>query len=173
VGVRTFADKGLCLLVSSSFSKNFGLYRERVGALTIVSGDADEAARVASRVKIVARRAYSNPPAHGGKAVEVVLTDPELRKEWEDEVRQVRQRILSMRELFVQKLKELGVSRDFGFLMEQKGMFSFSGIGREEVLRLREEYGIYMSENGRINVAGMTTGNIDYLCNAIARVLRG
>ncbi len=171
--VRAFADAGLEMVVSSSFSKNFGLYRERVGALTVVTGAKGEADAVMSRVKQTVRTNYSNPPAHGGKVVELVLAERELRTLWEQEVGAMRERIHAMRRLFVETLKTYGVQRNFDFLLEQKGMFSFSGIGKDEVLRLRSEYGIYMIDNGRINVAGMTSGNMDYLCNAIADVLRG
>jgi aspartate/tyrosine/aromatic aminotransferase len=171
--VRTFADAGVEMLVANSFSKNFGLYRERVGSLTLVNGDAAGAERVMSRLKQTVRSNYSNPPAHGGKVVELVLGDPELHALWQREVNEMRDRIRGMRRLFVETLKTCGVERNFDFLMEQHGMFSFSGIGKAEVQVLRERYGIYMLENGRINVAAMTTARMDYLCSSIAEVLKG
>ena len=172
LAVREFGAAGLSFLVAHSYSKCLGLYRERVGALTLVTGSSDEAQRVMSQVKLVARANYSNPPAHGGKVVELVLGDPGLRAQWLEELTAMRERILAMRRLFAATLKELGVQRDFGFLAGQRGMFSFSGISRQEVLRLRKEFGIYLIENGRINVAGMTGENMPYLCNAIAAVLK-
>ncbi|MBI3993256.1 MAG: aspartate/tyrosine/aromatic aminotransferase [Candidatus Lambdaproteobacteria bacterium] len=170
-GVRIFAEQGLEMLIANSFSKNFGLYRERVGSLTAVARDTATAERVLSRLKLTVRSNFSNPPAHGGKIVEIVLTTPELRQLWMRELTEVRERIAAMRRLFVETMAKLDVRRNFGFLLAQKGMFSFSGIGREEVLRLRKDYGVYMVENGRINVAAMTTGNMDYLCKSIAAVI--
>ena len=170
-GVRIFAGQGLEMLIANSFSKNFGLYRERVGSLTAVAQDADTAERVLSRLKLTVRSNFSNPPAHGGKIVEIVLTTPELRQLWMRELTEIRERIAAMRRLFAETMAKLGVERNFDFLLTQKGMFSFSGIGREEVLRLRKEYGVYLVENGRINVAAMTTGNMDYLCKSIAAVI--
>jgi aspartate/tyrosine/aromatic aminotransferase len=172
-GVRAFANAGLELLVASSFSKNFGLYRERVGALTIVASDAAEAGRVMSRAKLTARASYSNPPAHGAKVAELVLTTPELRDQWEREVDTMRNRIHQMRRMFVDGLKAKGVKRDFEFIVRQRGMFSFCGVTPEEVKTLRERFGIYLVDNGRINVAGMTPANMDYLTTAIAAVLNG
>lgn len=171
--VRAFASAGVDMVVSSSFSKNFGLYRERVGSLTIVTGSGKAASAVMSRVKQAIRTNYSNPPAHGGKVVELVLSEPDLRKLWEREVVEMRDRIHAMRQLFVETLKRHGVKRNFDFLLKQNGMFSFSGIGKAEVIRLREQYGIYIVENGRINVAAMTRARMDYLCRSIAEVLQG
>ena len=169
--VRTFASAGLEMIVSNSFSKNFGLYRERVGALTVVTGADQEATAVMSRIKQTVRANYSNPPAHGGKVVELVLGDADLRSLWEREVVEMRDRIHDMRRLFVETLKLYGVKQNFDFLLEQQGMFSFSGIGKEQVRRLREQYGIYIVENGLINVAAMTRARMDYLCRSIAEVL--
>jgi aspartate aminotransferase len=169
--VRAFASAGLELVVASSFSKNFGLYRERVGALTVVTGGGKEVPAVLSHVKQTIRANYSNPPAHGGQVVELVLSEPELRTLWAREVVEMRDRIHAMRALFVETLKRYGVQRSFDFLLEQRGMFSFSGIGTDDVRRLREEYGIYMVESGRINVAAMTRSTMDYLCRSIAEVL--
>jgi aspartate/tyrosine/aromatic aminotransferase len=169
--VRRFAAAGIPLLVGNSYSKNMGMYRERVGALTLLAGDQEEAGRVMSRVKLNARSNYSNPPAHGGLVAALVMSDPALRREWLAELDQMRARILEMRRLFVVTLKELRVARDFSFLERQRGMFSFSGLSKPEVLRLREEFGVYLIENGRINVAGLTRANIPYACQAIASVL--
>ncbi|MBQ8707216.1 MAG: aspartate/tyrosine/aromatic aminotransferase [Succinivibrionaceae bacterium] len=170
-GVRIFAKYHREFLVSSSFSKNFGLYNERVGAITIVSDSADRSAVVFSQLKIAIRSNYSNPPAHGAKIVQTVLSDAQLRAEWENEVAEMRSRIKSMRNLMVQKLQALGVNQDFSFINGQNGMFSFSGLNKEQVARLKSEFGVYIVGSGRINVAGITTSNIDALCNAIAKVL--
>lgn len=170
--VRAFAAAGMEMIVASSFSKNFGMYRERVGALTVVTADAKDVGPVMSRLKQVIRSNYSNPPSHGGNVVQLVIRDGELQKLWRQELNGMRERIQEMRRLFVDTLKKHGVKRDFSFLLSQNGMFSFSGIGKEEVLTLREKYGIYMVDNGRINVAGMTKNNMDYLCQSIAEVLK-
>ncbi len=173
LAVRTFGNEGIEMLVAASFSKSFGLYRERVGSLTLVGSSPEEAQKALDSLKIYARSNYSNPPAHGGLVVETVLLDQELRELWLRELDGMRERIRHMRAAFVDTLQALGVGRDFGFLKKQKGIFSFSGIHREEVVRLREEYSIYMLENGRINVAGITPANLEYLCRSIAAVLKG
>ncbi len=172
VGVRIMAEAVPEALVCSSFSKNFGLYRERCGALSMIAADADAAARTFSQVEKAIRANYSNPPAHGGLIVTTVLNTPELRALWEQEVKAMRDRINSMRRLFVQTLAAKGVDRDFSFITRQKGMFSFSGLNKQHVQRLREEYAIYIVGSGRINVAGMTPDNMDRLCEAIAAVLK-
>ena len=159
------------LLICSSFSKNFGLYRERTGALTVVADSAEQAATVMSQVKLRIRYNYSNPPSHGGQIVATVLGDQELRAQWLVEVADIRNRINEMRHLFVKTLKEKGVVQDFSSIIEQRGMFSFSGLTREQVQKLREEYSIYIVDSGRINVAGMTPDNMDRLCDAIKSVL--
>ncbi|NLF31990.1 MAG: aspartate/tyrosine/aromatic aminotransferase, partial [Planctomycetes bacterium] len=171
VGVRAFADAGLSLLVASSFSKNFGLYNERVGALTLVARSADDARAAMSHAKKCIRANYSNPPAHGGKIVVTILGDPKLRAMWEAEVTAMRNRINGMRRLFVQTLADVGVKRDFSFITGQKGMFSFSGLTVEQVHKLRSDWAIYIVDSGRINVAGMTTANMPRLCEAIKAVL--
>ena len=173
VGVRTFATAGRSMLVASSFSKNFGLYNERVGALTIVTRSADDAKAAMSHAKKCIRANYSNPPAHGGKIVVTVLGDSALRATWEEEVAVMRSRINGMRALFVQTLAEAGVKRDFSFITTQKGMFSFSGLTVEQVHKLRSDWAIYIVDSGRINVAGMTPGNMPRLCKAIKAVLGG
>lgn len=159
------------LLIASSYSKNFGLYNERVGALTLVAGSPAAAETALSHIKRVVRANYSNPPAHGAAIVATVLNDGELRRLWEDEVRQMRDRINTMRHLFVETLQEKGVTQDFSFIARQRGMFSFSGLTPEQVKALRERYSIYAVSSGRISVAGMTEDNMDYLCSAIAAVL--
>ena len=170
-GLRIFARLHRELLVASSFSKNFGLYNERVGAITVVTDGAEVANVAFSQVKATIRANYSNPPAHGAAVVTTVLRDPALKAEWIAEVQEMRDRIWSMRELFVAKLKDLGVDRDFSFMTEQNGMFSFSGLNKEQVARLKEEFAVYIVGSGRISVAGLTSGNIDAVCAAIAKVL--
>jgi aspartate/tyrosine/aromatic aminotransferase len=170
-GLRQFCTPGQELLICSSFSKNFGLYKERVGILTLVAADADALERGFSNVKISIRTNYSSPPAHGGAVVSIVLGDPELRALWVAEVKAMRDRINGMRRLFVDSLKQRGVTQDFEFIATQKGMFSFSGLTKAQVERLRDEYALYIVGSGRINVAGMTPTNMDAICDAIAAVL--
>ncbi len=171
VGVATLARTGSDLLVASSFSKNFGLYSERVGALAAVCRTDAAATAVMSQLKTCIRTNYSNPPAHGAEIVTTILGDPQLRGAWEGEVRDIRERINGMRTLFVRTLAEVGVTRDFSFVARQRGMFSFSGLTPEQVRQLRDEYAIYIVGSGRINVAGMTPDNVRPLCTAIAAVL--
>ena len=171
LGLLELTKKVKQMLICSSFSKNFGLYRERTGALTVVADDAEQAATVMSQIKLRIRYNYSNPPSHGGQVVAVVLSDQELRSKWIEEVAEIRDRINEMRHLFVKTLKEKGVKQDFSSITEQRGMFSFSGLTKEQVNRLREEYSIYIVGSGRINVAGMTPDNMDRLCEAIKSVL--
>jgi aspartate aminotransferase len=170
-GLRIFAASHNELLVASSYSKNFGLYNERVGACTLVASDADSANRAFSQVKSVIRTIYSNPPAHGAAVVATILGTPALRAMWEQELTDMRQRIHRMRQLFVNTLQEKGATQDFSFIISQNGMFSFSGLNKEQVLRLREEFGIYAVNSGRINVAGLTLENMAPLCEAIVAVL--
>src|SRR5690554_5009478 len=170
--VRMFADSGMQFLVASSFSKNFSLYGERVGALSIVTESKDEAARVQSQVKRVIRTNYSNPPTHGGAVAAAVLSSPELRKMWEDELAAMRNRIRDMRTALVEKLKAAGVKQDFSFVTEQRGMFSYTGLTPEQVDRLREEFGIYAVKSGRICLAALNSRNIDYVAKAIAAVVQ-
>ena len=170
-GLRTFAQYCPELLVASSFSKNFGLYNERVGAFTLVAKDAAVAADAFSQVKAIIRSIYSNPPAHGAAVVTHILNDDTLRAEWEQEVAEMRDRIQEMRTLFVTTLKEQGVDADFSFIERQNGMFSFSGLSKEQVNRLKDEFAIYIVGSGRISVAGMTKDNMLPLCKGIAAVL--
>jgi aspartate aminotransferase/aromatic-amino-acid transaminase len=170
-GLRTLCRPGREMIVASSFAKNFGLYNERAGALTLVADSEEVALRAFSQLKICIRTNYSNPPAHGGLIVMTVLNDPELRALWLREVKNMSARINGMRALFVRTLKAKGVTRDFSFITRQKGMFSFSGLNREQVEMLREKHAIYVVGSGRINVAAMTSGNMERLCEAIADVL--
>ena len=169
--VRVFAERNLELVICSSFSKNFGLYNERVGAITLLTGSKDAGEKALSQLKATIRSNYSSPPSHGGAIVATVLGDSELAALWKQEVDAMRDRIASMRTLFVDTLKQKGVKQDFSFITKQKGMFSFAGISPTQVDRLREEFGIYAVRSGRINVAGMSTATMDRLCTAIAAVL--
>jgi len=170
-GVRTFCRSGCELLVASSFSKNFGLYNERVGALTLVAPDPDAAARCFSQLKTSVRTNYSNPPSHGGAIVTTIFADPALHAQWKSEVAAMRDRINGMRSAFVEGLEKCGVERDFSFITRQRGMFSFSGLNKAQVERLKEEFAIYIVGSGRINVAAITPDNLDALCKALAAVL--
>ncbi|WP_139151772.1 amino acid aminotransferase [Vibrio anguillarum] len=170
-GLRTFAKYNKEILVASSFSKNFGLYNERVGAFTIVAGSTDVAETAFSQIKAIIRSIYSNPPAHGAAVVTYILNNAELRAEWENEVTEMRERIQEMRELFVTTLKAEDVKADFSFIERQNGMFSFSGLNKEQVARLKDELAIYIVGSGRISVAGMTKSNMGPLCKGIAAVL--
>ena len=173
VGLKTFSRPGAELIVCSSFSKNFGLYCERVGAFTVVAKDKAAADTVQSQVKVCIRANYSNPPAHGAELVTTVLNDAELHKLWTQEVSQMRGRINSMRELLVKTLKAKGVPGDYSFITRQRGMFSFSGLTPPQVEALKQKYAIYIVGSGRINVAGITEQNVGPLCEAIADVVKG
>jgi len=169
--VRLFADLDVTMLVSSSFSKSFSLYGERVGALTVIAASRDEGARVLSQIKRVIRANYSNPPTHGGMLVSGVLNSPELRALWESELAGMRDRIRDMRGQLVEKLRENGVALNFDFVRAQRGMFSYSGLTGAQVERLRVDHGVYAVGSGRICVAALNTGNIDYVAQSIAKVL--
>ena len=173
MAARLFADSGLTFFVSSSFSKSFSLYGERVGALSLVTASREEAARVLSQVKRVVRTNYSNPPTHGGAVVASVLGSPELRQMWEAELAGMRSRIRDMRQGLVDKLRERGVKEDFSFIKKQRGMFSYTGLSSAQVERLKTDYGIYALSTGRICVAAINTHNLDYVADAIAAVLKG
>lgn len=170
-GIRELCRPGSELLVASSFSKNFGLYRERVGALTAIAPDADAAKAAMSHIKRAIRANYSNPPFHGGAVVGTVLGDEELRQQWLSELADMRSRINGMRELFVGTMKQKAPDRDFSFIATQRGMFSFSGLSPTQVDELKSKHSIYIVGSGRINVAGITEANIGRLCDAIASVL--
>ncbi|MBA5981633.1 MULTISPECIES: amino acid aminotransferase [Pseudomonas] len=169
--VRLFAESGLTFFVSSSFSKSFSLYGERVGALSIVSESKEESARVLSQVKRVIRTNYSNPPTHGASVVAAVLNSPELRAQWEAELAEMRLRIRGMREQMVALLAEKAPQRDFSFVGRQRGMFSYSGLTTEQVHRLRNEFGIYALDTGRICVAALNQSNIKAVTDAIVQVI--
>ncbi|MCM8593993.1 amino acid aminotransferase [Accumulibacter sp.] len=171
VAVRLFAESGLQFFVASSFSKSFSLYGERVGALSVVTESREEAARVLSQVKRVVRTNYSNPPTHGGAIVAAVLASPELRRMWEDELAGMRERIRTMRETLVSRLRASGTAQDFSFVIRQRGMFSYTGLSVAQVDRLREDFGIYAVSTGRICLAALNTRNVDYVAEAIAAVL--
>jgi aromatic-amino-acid transaminase len=169
---RLFAEATQPVFLSSSFSKSFSLYGERVGAFSLVAGSSDEAARALSHLKRLVRANYSNPPAHGSDIVARVLANPELRTLWEQELGAMRERIKAMRKALVDGIHARVPGADFSFVMKQRGMFSYSGLTREQVLRLRSEYAIYTIETGRICVAALTTKNIDYVADAITRVIK-
>ncbi|MCA9108022.1 MAG: aspartate/tyrosine/aromatic aminotransferase [Planctomycetales bacterium] len=170
VGLRLLAESGETL-IASSFSKNFGLYGERVGALTLVGPTTDATAAAHSQAKACVRANYSNPPRHGASVVASILSDDELTKTWHAELAGMRDRIQQMRDAFVQAMNARVPDRDFSFIREQLGMFSFSGLNPMQVDRLKNEFGIYIVGSGRINVAGITSANIDRLCDSIAAVL--
>ncbi|MFO7900415.1 MAG: aminotransferase class I/II-fold pyridoxal phosphate-dependent enzyme, partial [Planctomycetota bacterium] len=170
-GTRIVCERCPEALVTTSCSKNFSLYSERVGALTAVGPSTEVAERVMSQLKIVIRRLYSNPPAHGALIVATVLADPDLRAEWEGELAAMRGRIHEMRRLFVETLRTKAPAADFSFILDQNGVFSWSGLSEEQVGRLREEHSVYMVRSGRINVAGIRPDNVARLCEAIAGVL--
>ncbi len=170
-GVRLMAEHVPEMIVVSSCSKNFGLYRERVGAVSVVSRDAEARDAVLSNLSNVARGLYSMPPDHGAAIVDRVLHDTKLRSQWEQEVGEIRTRINGLRRLLVEKLAARGTSMDFSFIEHERGMFSFLGLDREQVVRLREEFHVYMIESSRINLAGINSANVDYVVDSIAAVL--
>jgi len=170
-GLREFCTPGCELLICSSFSKNFGLYNERVGALTVVAASSEDLGKAFSNVKVCVRSNYSNPPFHGGGIVHEILADPELTALWQRELKEMRERINGMRKLFADTMRAKTDKMDFGFLVDERGMFSMSGLNKDQVNALREQYSIYIVGSGRINVAGMTEDNMEGLCDAIAAVL--
>jgi aromatic-amino-acid transaminase len=170
--VRRFAEQCAPLFIASSFSKSFSLYGERAGALNIVTGSRDEAVRVLSQLKRIIRTNYSNPPTHGGKIVATVLADAELRALWEQELGQMRERIKHMRAALVEQVQQHAQGTDLSFVLRQRGMFSYSGLSKDAVDRLRREYAIYAVDSGRICVAALNAGNVDYVATAIAAVGR-
>ena len=169
---RKFAATPGPLLVSSSFSKSFSLYGERVGALSVVSGDKDEASRVLSQLKRIIRANYSNPPTHGGKIVTTVLCSPELRALWEAELATMRDRIKLMRATLVESLHERVPGADFRYMLRQRGMFSYSGLTKAQVQTLAEEFSIYVIDTGRICVAALNSRNVGDVAAAIASAIR-
>ena len=169
--IGKFVASGQNFFVATSFSKSFSLYGERVGALSLLCEDKEEALRVLSQLKIMIRTNYSSPPTHGGAVVAMVLNTPELRSQWEKELGSMRLRIKQMRIALVEKLKAAGVKRDMSFITQQIGMFSYSGLTKEQMVRLRNEFGVYGIDSGRLCVAALNNGNIDYVCASIAKVL--
>ncbi|WP_338593386.1 amino acid aminotransferase [Shewanella khirikhana] len=170
-GLRLVASMVPELLIANSFSKNFGLYNERIGAVTLVGATNDEAKVAFSQIKRTIRANYSNPPAHGAMIVSTILSRPELKAQWEQELAEMRERIAKMRTLFVESLAAAGVTQDFSFISHQMGMFSFSGLNKAQVEALKNEHGVYIVGSGRISVAGMTQSNMPAICKAIAAVL--
>jgi aromatic-amino-acid transaminase len=171
LAIQKLAASGEDFFVSTSFSKSLSLYGERVGALSVLCANKDEAARVLSQLKIVIRTNYSNPPTHGGQIAATILNTPELRALWEKELAGMRTRIKEMRSALVEKLKAKGVKRDFSFITQQVGMFSYSGLSKDQMVRLRNEFGVYGIESGRICVAALNSKNIDYVTESIAKVV--
>ena len=169
--IGKFVASGLNFFVSTSFSKSFSLYGERVGALSVLCQDKEEASRVLSQLKVVIRTNYSNPPTHGGAIVAGVLSNPELRALWEKELGEMRVRIKAMRQKLVDGLKAAGVTQDMSFITQQIGMFSYSGLSKDQMVRLRNEFGVYGTDTGRMCVAALNSKNIDYVCAAIAKVI--
>ncbi|MEJ5031989.1 MULTISPECIES: amino acid aminotransferase [Comamonas] len=169
--IGKFIAAGLNIFVSTSFSKSFSLYGERVGALSVVATDKEEASRVLSQLKVVIRTNYSNPPTHGGAVVAAVLNNPELRALWEKELGEMRVRIKEMRQKLVDGLKAAGVKQDMGFITTQIGMFSYSGLSKDQMVRLRSEFGVYGTDTGRMCVAALNSKNIEHVCASIAKVV--
>ena len=169
--IAKFVAAGLNFFVSTSFSKSFSLYGERVGALSVVCADKEECGRVLSQLKIVIRTNYSNPPIHGGAVVAAVLANPEWRATWEKELGEMRVRIKAMRQKLVEGLKAAGVKQDMSFITTQIGMFSYSGLNKDQMVRLRSEFGVYGTDTGRMCVAALNSKNIDYVCASIAKVV--
>jgi len=169
--VQKFTAAGLSFFVASSFSKSFSLYGERVGALSVLCDSQDEASRVLSQLKVVIRTNYSNPPTHGGAVVAAVLANPQWRALWESELAGMRTRIKAMRQKLVDGLKAAGLQQDMSFITSQIGMFSYSGLSREQMVRLRQEFGVYGTDTGRMCVAALNGKNIDYVCASIAKVV--
>jgi aromatic-amino-acid transaminase len=169
--IGKFVAAGLLFFVATSFSKSFSLYGERVGALSVMCESKEEAARVLSQLKIVIRTNYSNPPTHGGAIVTTVLNTPELRAQWEAELGEMRVRIKAMRQKLVDGLKAAGVKQDMSFITQQIGMFSYSGLSKDQMVRLRNEFGVYGTDTGRMCMAALNSKNIDYVCASIAKVI--
>lgn len=170
-GLRTILDSVDEAIVCTSFSKNFGLYSERVGAVSLVAADANQCDAALSQLKRIVRTNYSNPPRHGGAIVATILADAELTQMWKEELEAMRLRITRLREQFVETMKSTGAGHDFSFLLRQKGMFSFSGLSPMQVDELKSKHGIYIVGSGRINVAGMIESKMDSFCEAVAAVM--
>jgi len=170
-GLRYMAKRVSSMLIANSFSKNFGIYRDRCGGLSVIAETAEEAKSAFSIIGQAIRANYSMPPAHGATVVYTIMNNPELYAMWEQEVTQMRDRINGLRSKLVEKLAASGVSKDFSFIEKQRGMFSYSGLTLEQVRTLRSDYSIYIADTGRMSVAGVSDSNIDYLCESIAKVV--
>lgn len=168
--IRYFGELGLSILIAYSYSKNFGLYGERAGALCVLAPTKEISKIVESQVKSIIRSNYSSPPLHSARIVKTILTSPELKKEWQEELASMCQRIRKIRELLAQKLNDTHLG-DFSFIQQQNGMFGFLGLKEQEVKLLRQDYGIYMPLSSRINIAGLNLSNIDYFVNSIKAIL--
>ena len=171
--IRLAVDKGLTMFVSNSFSKNLSLYGERVGGLSVVAPTKSEAETVLGQLKFTVRRIYSSPPAHGNWVVDAVMNDGQLYADWVAEVYEMRDRIRDMRQKLQDALSTKLPDRDFTYFTKQRGMFSFTGLTKEQVLKLREDFGVYMVDNGRMCIAGLNNANVGYVAHAIAEVLKG
>jgi len=169
--VRLFTEKCPELIVTSSCSKNFAVYRERVGAISVLAGDTNKATDIETVINSLTRKNYSMPPSHGPEVIDVLLHSPELTGLWRTEVTGMRERINGLRALLVEKIKDSGINRDFSFLQRQSGMFSFLGLSVAQVRRLRDEFSIYTVDSARANIASLNSGNIDYFIEALAAVL--
>ncbi|PFX23708.1 Aspartate aminotransferase, mitochondrial [Stylophora pistillata] len=170
--LRYFIKEGHKVLVAQSFAKNMGLYGERVGMITATCESKEEAERVLSQIKILIRPLYSNPPIHGARIAGAVLSDPELRPQWEVEVKGMADRIISMRQKLVDNLKKEGSSHNWSHITDQIGMFCFTGLKPDQVERLTKEFSIYLTKDGRISIAGVTSGNVAYLAQAMHEVTK-
>jgi len=167
-----FIKDGHNVGIAQSFAKNFGLYGERIGALSFVAKDADEADRLESQLKILIRPMYSNPPVYGAKLVHNILSDPQLKSLWQKEVKLMADRIIGMRNQLVGELKNLGSKRDWSHITKQIGMFCFTGLSPEQVDRITKEFHIYLTRNGRISIAGMTSKNVRHLAKGMHEVTK-
>ena len=170
--LRMFVEEGHFIACIQSFSKNFGLYGHRVGALSVVGQDADEAARVVSQLKMVIRPMYSNPPRHGARIVSTILEDPQLAKDWAEQCHHMADRIFSMRKALRNSLEHLHVDRSWEHIVKQIGMFAYSGMTTEQVMEMRRKHHVYCTADGRISMAGVTSGNVDYIADAIYDVTK-
>ncbi|XP_003690950.1 aspartate aminotransferase, mitochondrial [Apis florea] len=170
--VRYFVKNGIDIMLAQSYAKNMGLYGERVGALSVITSNKDEAARVLSQLKIIIRPAYSNPPINGSRIVSEILQDSELRKQWLIDIKTMANRIISMRQTLTNSLKKCGSSRDWSHITNQIGMFCFTGLTTPEAEKLIKDYSIYLTKDGRISVAGITTKNVNYIAQAMHDVTK-
>jgi aromatic-amino-acid transaminase len=171
--IQMFIDKGLTFFVANSFAKSLSMYRERVGAISVVTGSEKEAKAVTSQIKRIVRMIYSSPPSYGAQLTAIVMTHPELRPLWEREVTEMRERIHEMRHLLATKLKEAIPDRDFSFILKQRGMFSYSGLSADVMKDLRQKYHVYGLDSGRICVAAINHNNVEYVVQSVASLVKG